>query len=203
MSDPKPLRAAIYARVSTVQNQSPQMQLDALREFAARCGYAVSGEFVDHGFSGTKERRPQLDAMMDAVRKRKIDVVLVYRFDRFARSVRHLITALEEFENLGVRFVSYMENLDTGSPMGKAMFSIIGALAQLERDTIRSRCMEGQARARARGAVIGRPRASVDAAKVLKLREDGLGLRAIGKRLGVGKHVVARVLAEADKKRAG
>lgn len=139
-------RAVIYARVST-SDQSAQMQLDVLREFAERRGLQVLDEFVDLGVSGAKERRPQLDLLMDGARKKKFDLVLVYRFDRFARSVKHLVTALEEFQGLGIEFASYSENLDTGTPMGRAMFSIIGALAELERSLIVERSVEGQKRA--------------------------------------------------------
>jgi DNA invertase Pin-like site-specific DNA recombinase len=197
-------RAAIYARVSTIPNQSPQMQLDVLREFSARCGYDVVGEYVDHGVSGAKERRKQLDSMMDAVRKRKVDVVLVYRFDRFARSVQHLVNALHEFDALGVQFVSYSENIDTGNPLGRALFVIASCLSELERNLIIERSREGVARAVARGSVLGRPKVKVDPHEVLHLRAQGLGLRTIGKRLGVSKHVVARVLADAGNgKRAG
>ncbi len=191
----RPKRAAIYARVSTARDQDPTMQLEVLREFAERSGYEVVKEYVDHGVSGTKASRPALNELMDTARKRELDAVLVYRFDRFARSVRHLVTALDEFEALGIDFVSYCENLDTSTPFGKAMFAIIGALAQLDRDVIVSRSIEGQQRARERGVRIGRPPASVDASEVKRLRAEGLSLRAIGKRLGVGKHVVTRVLA--------
>lgn len=102
-------RAAIYARVSTLVGQSPAMQLDVLREFAERRELEVVAEFVDHGASGARERRPALDELMDAARERALDVVLVYRFDRFARSVRHMVTALDEFQVLGIDFVSYSE----------------------------------------------------------------------------------------------
>lgn len=121
-------RAAIYARVSTVAGQSPQMQLDALREYAARRDLEVVAELVDHGVSGTRDHRPALDRLMAAARQRQVDVVLVYRFDRFARSVRHLVTALDEFKALGVDFVSYTESIDTSTPLGRALFAIVAAL---------------------------------------------------------------------------
>ena len=189
-------RAAIYARVSTL-DQSAQMQLDVLREFAERRGLNVLDEFVDLGVSGAKERRAELDRLMDGARKKKFDLVLVYRFDRFARSVKHLVTALEEFQGLGIGFASYSENLDTGTPMGRAMFSIIGALAELERSLIVERSVEGQKRARARGKHVGRPRKEVNEEEVLFLRKQGLSLRAIGRRVGVSTTIVSRVLKEA------
>ena len=190
-------RAAIYARVSTLAGQSPAMQLDVLREFAGRCDFEVVGEFVDHGASGARERRPALDQLMDAARKRTCDVVLVYRFDRFARSVRHLVAALDEFDASGVDFVSYSESLDTSTPMGRAMFSIIGALAELERRIVVERSVEGQRRARARGIHVGRPRRQVDARRILRLRDEGQSLRAIARETGVSRTVVTRVVREA------
>lgn len=190
-------RAAIYARVSTVVGQSPAMQLDVLREFADRRELEVIAEFVDHGASGARERRPALDELMDAARKRQFDIVLVYRFDRWARSLRHLVTSLDEFDALGIDFVSYSESLDTSIPMGRAMFSIIGALAELERRIVAERSVEGQRRARARGKHVGRPRREVDEGRILRLRADGVSLRAIARETGVSRTVVTRVVREA------
>lgn len=136
-------RAAIYARVSTAGAQSPQMQLEVLREYAARRGLGVVAELVDHGLSGAREHRPALDRLMTAARQRQIDVVLVYRFDRFARSVRHLVSALDEFKALDVEFVSYSESVDTSTPLGRALFSIVAALADYaERAVMRTGLVE-------------------------------------------------------------
>ncbi|MBL4848992.1 MAG: recombinase family protein [Planctomycetes bacterium] len=170
------------------------MQLDALREYATRRGYLIVEEFVDHGVSGTKTTRPALDRLLDAAHKRKLDAVLVYKFDRFARSTIFLVKALEEFNTLGIDFVSYTENLDTGTGMGKAMFTIIAALATLERDLIVERSAEGQRRARARGVQIGRPRVEVDQEEIRFLRSRGLSIRAIADQLQVSKSVVGRLL---------
>jgi DNA invertase Pin-like site-specific DNA recombinase len=189
-------RAAIYARVSTLAGQSPQMQLDVLREYAARRGLDVVAEFVDHGVSGARDQRPELDRLMAGARQRGFDMVLVYRFDRFARGVRHLVTALDEFQALGIEFVSYSESLDTSTPMGRAMFSIVAALAELERNIIVERSVEGQRRARARGRHIGRPRREADAALVLRLRAEGVSVRAVARGLGVSRTVVERVVRE-------
>lgn len=186
-------RAAIYARVSTVAGQSPQMQLDVLREYAARRGLTVAAEFIDHGVSGARDHRPELDRLMASAHQRAFDVVLVYRFDRFARGVRHLVTALEEFQALGVEFVSYSESLDTSTPMGRAMFAIVAALAALERDIIVERSVEGQRRARARGTHVGRPRRQVDEDRVALLRAEGMSVRAVARALGVSRTVVERV----------
>ena len=172
------------------------MQLDVLREYAARRGLAVVAEFVDQGVSGARDQRPELDRLMVGARQRAFDLVLVYRFDRFARGVRHLVTALDEFQALGIEFVSYSESLDTSTPMGRAMFSIIAALAELERDIIVERSVEGQRRARARGKHVGRPRRAVDAARILRLRAEGRSLRAIARALGASRTVITRVVRE-------
>lgn len=187
------VRAAIYARVSTLTGQSPQMQLDVLREYAVRRELEVVAEFVDHGVSGARDHRPELDRLMSGARQRAFDVVLVYRFDRFARGVRHLVGALDEFEALGIKFVSYSESLDTSTPMGRAMFSIIGALAELERNIVLERSIEGQRRARARGTHVGRPRRAVDEARVIELLDGGASVRAVARALGVSRGVVERV----------
>lgn len=190
-------RAAIYARVSTLAGQSPQMQLDVLREYSARRELEVVAEFVDRGVSGARDVRPELDRLMAVARRREIDVVLVYRFDRFARSVRHLVTALDEFKALGVDFVSYSESIDTSTPLGRAMFSIVAALGELERSLIVERSVEGQRRARARGTHVGRPRRVVDVADVLELHRAGTSLRAIARVTGLSRTIVTRVVREA------
>lgn len=189
-------RCALYARVSTAE-QSPQMQVDALREYAERRGLVIEDEFIDVGVSGAKTTRPELDRLMNAARKRAIDVVLVYRFDRMARSTTHLLRVLEEFTSLGVEFISFAENLDTSSPMGRAMFTIIGALAELERNLIIERSVEGQRRARARGKHIGRPRLDINPDRVLSLKANGMSQRQIAATLGISRTVVRRVLEEA------
>ena len=195
------MRAAVYARVSTLAGQSPQMQLDVLREYAARRGLEVVGEFVDHGVSGARDHRPELDRLMAGARQRAFDLVLVYRFDRFARSVRHLVTALDEFQALGVEFVSFSESLDTSTPMGRAMFSIVAALAELERGIVVERSAEGQRRARARGKHVGRPRREVDVACVLAGRAAGQSERALARASGVSRSVIVRVLREQGPRR--
>lgn len=173
------------------------MQLDALREYAGHRGLAIVAELVDHGVSGARDHRPGLDRLMVAARQRQIDVVLVYRFDRFARSVRHLVTALDEFKALGVDFVSYAESIDTGTPLGRALFAIVAALGELERSLIVERSVEGQRRARARGTHVGRPRREVDAERVRALHCAGASLRAIARETGISRTVITRVLREA------
>ncbi len=189
-------RAAIYARVSTLVGQSPAMQLDVLREYAARRELEVVAEYVDHGVTGARDCRPELDRLMAGARQRMVDVLLVYRFDRFARGVRHLVTALDEFQALGVEFVSYSESLDTSTPMGRAMFSIVAALAELERNIVVERSVEGQRRARARGTHVGRPRREVDELRLLSMLDEGQSVRAIARATGLSRTVVERVKRE-------
>jgi len=149
-------RTALYLRVST-PDQKPDLQYDGLRGYAARAGLEVIRDYCDVAVSGRREGRPQLNALMAAARKREIDCVLVWKFDRFARSTRHLLVALEEFDHLGIRFVSVQDQIDTDSPMGRAMFTIIGAMAELESSLISERVTAGMKAAEARGRHLGRP----------------------------------------------
>jgi DNA invertase Pin-like site-specific DNA recombinase len=153
------IRAALYLRVSTA-DQKPDLQFDGLRAYAARAGLEVIRDYCDVAVSGRREGRPQLNALMAAARNHEIDCVLVWKFDRFARSTRHLLTALEEFNHLGVRFVSVQDQVDTDSPMGRAMFTIIGAMAELESSLISERVTAGMKAAEARGKHLGRPATS-------------------------------------------
>ena len=149
-------RTALYLRVSTA-DQKPDLQYDGLRGYAARAGLDVVQDYCDVAVSGRREGRPQLNALMVAARNQEIDCVLVWKFDRFARSTRHLLTALEEFDHLGIRFVSVQDQVDTSSPMGRAMFTIIGAMAELESSLISERVTAGMRAAQARGRHLGRP----------------------------------------------
>jgi DNA invertase Pin-like site-specific DNA recombinase len=160
------MRATIYARVST-KDQSCDLQLRDLRAYCAARGFASVREFVDVG-SGAKDSRPQLNDLMDAARKRQFDAVVVWRFDRFARSTKHLLLALEEFRSLGIQFSSYQENIDTTSRLGQALFTIVAAVAQLERDLIRERVSAGIRNARANGKKLGRPVRAVDRGLISK-----------------------------------
>jgi len=187
-------RVALYARVSTKNNgQDPETQLIALREFANTRGFEVSDEYIDVGISGAKDRRPELDRLMKDVRRRKVDAVLVARFDRFARSTKHLVLALEEFNALGVDFISLNESVDTSTPMGRMVFTVIAAVAELERSLIRERVMMGLDRARRQGKRLGRPQRIVDRRRIADLRSKGLSLRQIAAELNIGKDKVARV----------
>ena len=149
-------RTALYLRVSTA-DQKPDLQYYGLRAYAERAGLDVVQDYCDVAVSGRREGRPQLNALMTAARNQEIDYVLVWKFDRFARSTRHLLTTLEEFDHLGVRFVSVQDQMDTDSPMGRAMFTIIGAMAELESSLISERVTAGMRAAEARGRHLGRP----------------------------------------------
>ena len=165
-----------------------------LRAVADRLLETTRVEYVDEGVSGTKDKRPSLDAMMNDAKKKRFDVVLVWRFDRFARSTKHMVTALEEFKHLGIDFISYMENIDTSSPMGKAVFTIISAMAELETNILKERVRAGLANAKAKGRVLGRPSAKVNGEAILQLRNGGLSIRQIGSRMGLDKMTVYKTL---------
>jgi len=178
------MRIGIYARVST-KDQSCELQLRDLRTYCAARGFEAAREYVDVGVSGAKDSRPELNKLMDDARKRQFDSVVVWRFDRFARSTKHLLLALEEFRSLGIQFISYQENVDTGSPLGQALFTIVAAVAQLERDLIRERVTAGIRNARANGKTLGRPKRIVDREEILRLKGTGHSLRQIASTLCV------------------
>jgi DNA invertase Pin-like site-specific DNA recombinase len=178
------MKAFLYARVSTNNGQNPEVQLREIREYCQRRGIEIAGEFVDTGVSGSKASRPQLDAMLAACRKRKADAVVVYRYDRFARSLRQLVNALAEFDALGIHFISLHEGVDTSTPNGRLVFGIFASIAEFERELIRDRVRSGLKAAKARGKRLGRPRAKVDASKVRSMRAAGMSFPAIAAKLG-------------------
>jgi DNA invertase Pin-like site-specific DNA recombinase len=181
------MRAALYARVSTLHNgQSPEMQVRDFAEYCERRGWSAADRYVDIGISGAKEKRPELDRLMADAHRRKFDVVVVWKFDRFARSVSHLLRALETFNSLGIAFVSLGEQIDTSTPTGKMVFTVLGAVAELERSLIAERVRAGLRNARAKGKRLGRPPRELDAKRIAALRAQGVGWRAIAKQLGVG-----------------
>jgi DNA invertase Pin-like site-specific DNA recombinase len=190
------MKVALYARVST-EVQDPEVQLAALRAHVANRGWEIVEEFVDRGFSGAKERRPALDRLMRAAWNGQFQAVLVWRFDRFARSVKHLVTALETFRTMKVDFISLQEQFDTATPIGQAMFTIIGAMAQLERDIIRERVTAGLERAKALGKKLGRPCVPANIETIRQLRLDGHSLGAIARRLRFSRATLRRRLREA------
>jgi len=183
----------LYARVSS-DRQTAENQLRDLRQYAADRGWEIHQEYVDHGLSGAKSSRPALDALLGDARKKRFDLIAVWRFDRFARSVKHLVLALEELRGLGIGFVSYQENVDTSSPLGQAIFTIIAAMAELERNIIIERVHAGLRRARAQGKKIGRPKVEANVAKVMRLFAAGKSLREIARVTGLSKSTVHRLL---------
>ena len=190
------VRAALYLRVST-PDQKPDLQYDGLREYAARAGLEVIRDYCDVAVSGRREGRPQLNALMTAARNHEIDCVLVWKFDRFARSTRHLLVALEEFDHLGIRFISVQDQIDTDSPMGRAMFTIIGAMAELESSLISERVTAGMKAAEARGRHLGRPPVAARIVSAIEAlaRSTDLSVRQIQQELSgkVSRGVVGEV----------
>ena len=184
------MKAALYARVSTTNGQDPTMQTRELKEYCERRGWKIAGEYVDTGISGAKEKRPELDRMMADAHRRRFDAVVVWKFDRFARSVSHLLRALETFKALGIDFVSLSEQVDTSTPMGKMVFTVLGAVAELERSLIAERVRAGLRNARAKGKRLGRPRKALDRARIALRRCSGASWAAIGRELGVGEATV-------------
>lgn len=186
-------RAALYARTST-SDQHAELQLHDLRQLAEQRGWRVVGEYVDEGISGARERRPQLDRLMQDAHAGKLDVVAVWRFDRFARSVKHLVTALDTFRAIGVDFVSARDAVDTTTPAGRFTFQVFAAVAELERELIRERTRAGVAAARRRGKRIGRPPCRLDIDHALELRAQGHSVRQIAAELGAPRSVIQRAL---------
>jgi DNA invertase Pin-like site-specific DNA recombinase len=193
------MKAAIYARVSTTNHgQDVGMQTRELREYCERRGWTVAGEYVEAGISGAKDRRPELDKLMADAHRRRFDVVIVWKFDRFARSVSHLLRALETFNALGVAFVSLSESLDTSTPAGKMVFTVLGAVAELERSLIAERVRAGLRNARAKGKRLGRPPHAVDRTRLAALRTEGTPWRAVAEVLGCSVRSARRQWQKSD-----
>ena len=189
----KDKRVAIYVRVST-KDQSVDMQLNDIEGYSKERGLNIFNIYKDSGVSGTKETRPALGELMNDAKKRKFDMVLVWRFDRFARSTKHLVTALHEFRHLGIDFISFQENIDTSSPLGEAIFTIISAMSKLERDIIAERVKGGLRKAKANGKKLGRPKNIVDTEKVIEYRKQNKSIRQIASELGLSRGSVERTL---------
>jgi DNA invertase Pin-like site-specific DNA recombinase len=186
----KPKRVALYTRVSTGE-QNADLQSNELTEYAAFRKWEIIDTYSDK-MSGAKDKRPALDRLMADAKRGRFDVVAVWRFDRFARSTSHLLRALEEFAALGIDFVSLKESIDTSTPTGKMIFTVLAAVAELERSTIRERVIAGQRAAKRRGVRFGRPTVEVDTALVGNLRSKGLSWRDIAERTGVPKDTCIR-----------
>jgi DNA invertase Pin-like site-specific DNA recombinase len=198
MKEGSAIRAALYARCSTHdKGQDPELQLVPLREYCQRRGFTVTGEYVDNGISGSKDHRPQLDRLHDAARKRQIDLIVVWKLDRFGRSLKQLVNALEELSSLGVGFISYQDNLDLTTPQGRLMFHIIGSMAEFERELIAERVRAGIENARRKGKRIGKKAIPpVDIAKIIHGHEKApsLSIRQLAGELGFKKSLVHKTL---------
>jgi DNA invertase Pin-like site-specific DNA recombinase len=188
-------KIAIYARVSTI-DQNPDLQLAEIREYAGRRGWTVAGEYLDLGVSGSKESRPELNRLVKDAHARRFDAVVVWKLDRLGRSLKHLVTMIEDFAAYGVSFVSLRDNLDLSTPTGRLMMHVIGAMAEFERELIRERVNAGIASAKRRGVRFGRPKTWVSPDKIRALREAGTPWRAIAKKLKVGTGTAVRALQQ-------
>lgn len=200
MSSPKGSisTVALYARVSTLNGQNPELQLSEQREYAARRGWHVAGEYVDLGVSGSKESRPQLNRMMKDAHLRRFDAVLCWKLDRLGRSLKHLVTTIEDLAAYGVSFVSLRDNLDLSTPSGRLMMHIIGAMAEFERELIRERVCAGLQSARRRGVRLGRPKTYISPDKIRAMRNEGIPWRTIARRLKVGTGTALRALRQTN-----
>ncbi len=195
-TQPGRTRAAIYARVSTGHNgQDPTMQTRELEEFCERRGWSVAEEYVDVGISGSKEDRAELNRLMADAHHRRFDAVVVWKFDRFARSVSHQLRARETFKALGIDFVSLSEQVDTSTPTGKMVFTVLGAVAELERSLIAERVRAGIKNARAKGKRLGRPRVAVDPSRIAVLRAQGNSWSTVCREVGVSKGSAQRAFS--------
>ncbi|HEV2491944.1 MAG TPA: recombinase family protein [Terriglobia bacterium] len=199
-TQPGPTRVAIYARVSTAHNgQDPAMQTRELEEYCQRRGWEIAACYVDNGVSGCKESRPELDKLMADAHRRRFDAVAVWKFDRFARSVSHLLRALETFKALGIDFASLSEQVDTSTPTGKMVFTVLGAVAELERSLICERVRAGIRNAKAKGRKLGRPRVAVDAARIAALRAQGRSWATICRETGLTRGTAQRAFSSLPK----
>lgn len=190
------MKTALYARVSTAdKGQDPEMQLRELREYCDRRGWTVAAEYVDVGISGAKDSRPQLNKLMADAKQRRFDAVLVWKLDRFGRSLKHLVSALGEFEALGVAFASLRDSFDLTTPAGRLMFNMVASFAEFERDLIRERVKAGIANRRAKGFRVGRKPVSIDSGKLQVLRSEGRTIREIATSLGCSRSLVHKTLS--------
>jgi len=192
------MKAFLYARVSTVdKEQNPEVQLCELREYCQRRKWTIAGEFVDK-MSGTKSQRPQWQEMLRQVRQRRCDAVVVFRFNRFARSTRELVNWLEEFEALGIEFVSLHESIDTSTPIGKLVFKITAAIAEFEVDIIKENVRAGLLHARSKGKSLGRPRRIGNGEQILAQRDAGSRWSEIAQRCGISESTAKRLARNAS-----
>jgi DNA invertase Pin-like site-specific DNA recombinase len=192
------MKVSIYCRVSTLEKgQKVEMQARELKDYCSRRGWDIVEEYVDEGISGAKDKRPSLDRMMADAHRRMFDAIVVWKFDRFARSTSHLLRALETFQALGIEFVSLTEGVDTSTPMGKMIFTVLGAVAELERSLIAERVRGGLRNAKAKGKRLGRPPVTASRDEVLALKAAGKSFSQIGRQLSISKSA-AHSLAQSE-----
>jgi DNA invertase Pin-like site-specific DNA recombinase len=190
------MRVGIYARVSTVgKGQDTDLQLRELREYAKQRGWAIASEYIDEGVSGSKDSRPELNRLMLDAKQRKLDAILVWKLDRFGRSLKHLVNALAELEAVGVAFVSLRDGFDLTTPAGRLMFGVVAAMAEFERDLIRERVKAGMANAKAKGHRVGRKPVAIDFAALNAMRSEGRTIRDIALSLGCSRSLVHKSLS--------
>jgi DNA invertase Pin-like site-specific DNA recombinase len=191
-------RAVLYARVST-GDQNCDTQLLDLRQLAEQRGFAITETYIDHGISGARAKRPGLDQLMADARRGKVDVLLIWSFDRLARSVRHLIEVLDELSKLGIEFISFREAIDTSAALGRALIVIIGAIGELERNLIIERVRAGMRRARLEGRHIGRRPLELDREAIVRDRGRGLSLGELARTYRASRTTIRRVLGDVPK----
>lgn len=192
------LRVATYSRVSTSHhNQNPEVQVHELRRYCKARDWEITLEIIDHGYSGGTALRPGLKELQDLVKQRKIDAVVVVKLDRLFRSLRHLVVTLEEWDALGVKFVSIKDAVDWTTPAGRFFIQVLGSLAELEKSILRERTIMGLDHARRKGKILGRPKS--DHSAIQKLRSKGLSYTQIQNELGVGRATICRALQSVPK----
>lgn len=191
------MRCARYLRVSKL-DQNPRLQEDETLEFVGRRGWQLAGTFVDHGVSGARERRPELDRLLKDAKRGRFDVVLVWRSDRLFRSIRHMVVTLDDLAAMNVGFASVTEPFDTSTPSGKLLLHMVAAMAEFERSILIERTRAGVAAAIRRGAKVGRPRARVDLERARELRAQGRTIRDVADELGVGVATLHRAMKAAS-----
>jgi putative DNA-invertase from lambdoid prophage Rac len=190
------MRVGIYARVSTVgKGQDTGLQVRELREYAKQRGWTLASECVDRGISGSKDSRPELNHLMLEAKQRKLDAILVWKLDRFGRSLKHLVNSLAELGAVGVAFVSLRDGFDLTTPAGRLMFGVVAAMAEFERDLIRERVKAGMANAKAKGRRVGRKPVAIDHASLAAMRADGQTMRQWAATLGCSRSLVHKTLS--------
>ena len=189
------MRAVRYLRVSRV-DQNPELQDDATNDLIRHRGWKLVDTYVDHGVSGSRDRRPELNRMLADAKRGRFDLVVVYRSDRLFRSIKHMVTTLDDLAAMNVGFVSTSEPFDTSTPSGRLLLHMVSAMAEFERAILIERTKAGLVAAASRGAKIGRPRARVDVERATVLRSEGRTFRQIADELGVGVATLHRALKE-------